>query len=444
MKTSMYKGIVVKVTAEAIVLLCEGGQFKNVPREENEIPKIGQTYTYIEKQNRGFTHFTKYLTLASGLFIAIFAYLLLTLMKPEEAYMFAVDINPSIEIFTDEQLNVVDIHYLNEDGKIVTNAIQYENESIHAVIEKIIDISVKKKYLATDKEGMVSLTVIPLKKERPLNNNDIRSSVEKALKLNAISANVSINNGSKKLLEEAHKKNLSINKYQLYKELKKNNIHLNLNELKEKSIRVILNETKYLIQNTQVKEEKKSSNDIIDVASKETEDEHIKEKQAQRQESPEVTNSEKKKPNEPLQKDNKKTENSKINEFSDDKNDDDKEKQKELEKQKKEQEKEEREKQEELEKQRKEQEKAEKEKEKEERKKQEELEKQKKEQEKAEKEREKEERKKQEELEKQKKEQEKAEKEREKEEREKQEELEKQEKEDREQHDDDDDDDDDD
>ena len=391
MKTNTYKGIVVKVTADVIVLLCDGGQFKNVPRGKNEVPKIGQAYTYIEKQNRRFPNLTKYLTLASGLFIAIFGYLILTHMKPDEAYLFAVDINPSIEIYTDEQLNVVDIHYLNEDGKILINELKYKNEHVNIVVDKVIDIAVKKKYLTKNEEGIVALTVVPLKKERHINNIEIRANVEQALKTNDITADISISNGNKKLLEKAHEKKLSINKYQLYKDLKKNNIHINLDELKEKPMRVVMNETGYLLgqkqQQKQVNKENDNGNldNNTEVLPEKKEKEHsiedglIEGQKSYKNEKSENINAEKEQINELKNPENSKSTDStkKEHNFTDD--DDDREKElAELEQKK-------------LEEKKKEQEKAEKEQEKAEQEKQEKLEKKKKAQDKAEKEREKEE-----------------------------------------------------
>lgn len=81
-------------------------------------------------------------------------------MKQEEAYLFAVDINPSIEIYTDEQFHMIDLHYLNEDGKTVIDALNRKKVHIDDVMDEVINIAVEKKYLTKNKAGLVALTIV--------------------------------------------------------------------------------------------------------------------------------------------------------------------------------------------------------------------------------------------------------------------------------------------
>lgn len=62
-KQKIYKGIVMEVTRDSIVLLCEEGKFKNVPRPFSKVPKIGDTFTYQEKVQLSFIKL-KYLSIA--------------------------------------------------------------------------------------------------------------------------------------------------------------------------------------------------------------------------------------------------------------------------------------------------------------------------------------------------------------------------------------------
>jgi hypothetical protein len=245
MESKMYNGIVVKVTSEYIVILCKDGKFKNVPRAKNEIPKIGQSFTYTEKQSYFFKG-AKYLSLVSVVLLAIIGYYIGSLMKADESYLFAVDINPSIEIYTDEHLRVTNIHFLNEDGKVVVDSLRGKKENIHVILDALIHIAVEKNYLKKNEEGMVSLTVVPLKSNSKPIDKEIKETVEQSLKTNSITTVVSVKNGSKKLLNEARNVNLSINKYQIYKESKEKGINISLDELREKSIAFILNEVHHL------------------------------------------------------------------------------------------------------------------------------------------------------------------------------------------------------
>lgn len=128
-KNNTYKGIVIKVTSDHIVLMCDGGMFKNVPRNKTDIPELGQRYEYKEK--RRWTGFSglHYLAMASILFLSVIGYTLFS-SSVEEVYVVSVDINPSVEIYADENFSILSIHGLNKDGQKIIENIDHKRKKI--------------------------------------------------------------------------------------------------------------------------------------------------------------------------------------------------------------------------------------------------------------------------------------------------------------------------
>ncbi|MCT2536642.1 hypothetical protein NC661_06305 [Aquibacillus koreensis] len=240
MKSTIYNGIVVKVTEESIIILCEGGMFKNVPRPTDEVPKIGDTYTYVEKKGYSFRG-AKYITLASVICLAIITYYVSSLFTNEEdAYLFAMDINPSLEIYTDDDFRVTHMEFLNEDGRTVIDTLSKEKRHIDEVLDDIIQISVEKRYLNQTKKGLVALTVVPLKEPSNFETEKVKRSVEKSVLNRSISADVSVKSGTKDLVQQSHNENLSINKYSMYKELEEKQVDVTVEEVRDHSMGSVL------------------------------------------------------------------------------------------------------------------------------------------------------------------------------------------------------------
>jgi hypothetical protein len=235
MKTKAYRGIVIKVTPEYIVLMCERGTFKNVPRTSSEMPKIGESYLYKKREWSSFSGI-HYLSMVSVLFLFIIGYVVFSSSQVEEAYVLAIDINPSIEIYADEDLSVIRIKGLNEEGQEIIDAIDPVKRNINQLMTEIVNQSVQQNYLKQTEKGMVSISIVPLKEKVETMDIDIHKIVKTSLQLHSVDAEVLVKLVKKQDLEKAKELNLSINKFQLYEELKAEGIYLPVELFHEQSV----------------------------------------------------------------------------------------------------------------------------------------------------------------------------------------------------------------
>lgn len=218
-KQKTYKGIVMEVTRDSIVLLCEEGTFKNIPRPSSDVPKIGDPFTYTEKARRRIPRL-KYVSIAVIVLLVITSLSVLIPSQSKSAYVLAVDINPSLELYADKHLNVTEIKALNEDGEKIANAIEIKNKNLYNVLEEVLEQSIQQEYLQHLEQGNVTITVVPKTKQKESIEKAIEDVVAASLESHTVEADVSVKTGKSSVLEEAHKLNLSVNKYELYNELK--------------------------------------------------------------------------------------------------------------------------------------------------------------------------------------------------------------------------------
>ena len=260
MRTKNIDGIVIKVTKNNIVLLCENGRFKNVPLTlTDQIPMLGQHFSYAEKRQLNL-NLIKYLSIASVLILTILAFTFIPLGDKDSAYIVAMDINPSIEIRLDKNLLVQEISGLNSDGKDLIEYMQVSNQHLFEVTEIVIKAAKEKGYFQSE-EALVSITVISLNEDLKPLELDIEEGLNQSFKDNSINSALTVSLGSKELYQEARELNVSVNKIILYKELYAQGVVQSPQDVREKTI-LQLREMRKIIDGLQNKDEDNENSNL--------------------------------------------------------------------------------------------------------------------------------------------------------------------------------------
>ncbi|WP_078544017.1 anti-sigma-I factor RsgI family protein [Litchfieldia alkalitelluris] len=237
MKVKKYKGIVLKVTDKHIVLMCEDGVFRNVPLKKS-VPKIGEKFECKQKEWIGFSN-TRYLSIASLLFIVLVSSFFFININKKDAYILAIDINPSIELYADKDLKVSKVVALNSDGQKVIEGLSIENKSTNELITEILEQTVKQNYLTRANKGVVAITTVSLGNLKDTEVPDVQQIVGKALNSTGISADIITHSTDEKTLKLARNHHMSVTKYLLYTDLESKGIKVKMEDIKEQSIQQI-------------------------------------------------------------------------------------------------------------------------------------------------------------------------------------------------------------
>lgn len=256
---NMHKdGIVVKVTKQYIVLLCNDGTFQNVKRTKGQIPLIGEKIILKQKKN---THYYSYL----GAMAAIACAVLFMISSPvifhkkdtPTAYVVAIDINPSVEVQVNKDLYAIGLTALNQDGEKIIKAIEYRGKGLDETIDSIISQSIIYDFLGKNSTGLIATSIIPINMNENIDKDKIKSTIDKSLAKNKVHAEVQVSVDKKETMEAAHALGLTVNKYKLYKSLLEDGLSISAEEAKKYSVNDLLK-----LVNTHPKTTEKS-NDIL-------------------------------------------------------------------------------------------------------------------------------------------------------------------------------------
>ncbi|MGO1058020.1 anti-sigma-I factor RsgI family protein [Planococcus sp. FY231025] len=150
----MQKGICVKKNNSRSIFLLEDGRFlEGKPVNATEVGEEG----YFEPASRGFAmHWAKLVAPAVAL-AAVLMLLFSTMMPSEEAYAYIqLEANPGIELGIDEDIEVISVRHLNNDGKRMIEKLgDWEGESLDEILARSIDLAAG----STTEE--VTITTVP-------------------------------------------------------------------------------------------------------------------------------------------------------------------------------------------------------------------------------------------------------------------------------------------
>ncbi|MBP3953055.1 anti-sigma factor domain-containing protein [Bacillus suaedae] len=230
------EGVIIKVTDNQCVVLSDDGTFQNVPLENNEYPLIGERITYQKKTTSSFPF--KMMVLVASLFVTSLLTYSLFYNNHEPHYVAVIDINPSIEIFLDQDYRVLDVVPLNSDASKLMESIETEDSDLYTMVANIVTNSIAKGYLKEDENGILNASIIDLKNESEQPSVEhLSETINEQLLSNNISADVQVFSEGKDFYDQANSEDVSVNKYRMFQILKSKGIAEELVQVQGKSVK---------------------------------------------------------------------------------------------------------------------------------------------------------------------------------------------------------------
>ncbi|MBT2605419.1 anti-sigma factor domain-containing protein [Bacillus sp. ISL-53] len=277
----MKKGVILSVNKRFVTLLTPEGEFLKTKRQEREY-EVGEEINFSPaKQNftLAFSNIhssfkkTAVLTIAST-FLILFSILPSYFSGPVSAYM-TIDVNPSIELELDDDLEVLKLTGLNEDGKLVIGQLKdWKGKDIKAVTNRIVETTKQLGYLKGNKQIVVSTTL--MKKNKELGKNLKEEIKEISEQDNVSKTKMKVIQATKSDRKQAREQGISTGKY-LEKKLNedKDKIKVNKREpapapVKKVDENVVIPKEKGVMLSAENKSdgEKKKENNEIEIKQK--------------------------------------------------------------------------------------------------------------------------------------------------------------------------------
>ncbi|MFC9596599.1 anti-sigma factor domain-containing protein [Peribacillus butanolivorans] len=252
----MKKGVILSINKRFVTLLTPEGEFLKTKRQERTY-EVGEEITFSPFKPKVTLSFSSFhlsfkkkavLSVAAALLI-LFSILPSYSSEHVSAYM-TIDVNPSIELEMNDQLEVLKLTGLNEDGKLVIDKLtNWKGKEIKTVTNRIVETTKQLGYLKGNKQIVVSTTL--LDKDKKL-DKDLKEEIKEISEQGNVSqTKMKVIQATKTDRKQARKQGISTGKY----------VEKKLNEDKEK-VKVNTREPatdKNVEGNTETLEEKRES-----------------------------------------------------------------------------------------------------------------------------------------------------------------------------------------
>ncbi|MET3317066.1 UNVERIFIED_ORG: hypothetical protein ABIC97_000150 [Peribacillus simplex] len=252
----MKKGVILSINKRFVTLLTPEGEFLKTKRQERTY-EVGEEITFSPFKPKVTLTFSSFhlsfkkkavLSVAAALLI-LFSVLPSYSSEHVSAYM-TIDVNPSIELELNDQLEVLKLTGLNEDGKLVIDKLtNWKGKEVKTVTNRIVETTKKLGYLKGNKQIVVSTTL--LDKDKKLDKNLKEEIKEISEQGNVSQKKMKVIQATKTDRKQARKQGISTGKY----------VEKKLNEDKDK-VKVNIREPatdKNVEGNTETLEEKRES-----------------------------------------------------------------------------------------------------------------------------------------------------------------------------------------
>jgi hypothetical protein len=168
----MSKGLIMEVKEQDVIVLTPEGEFRSIGKQHAIWQQVGDEIDvpaqyevpFIKKKGMRIPSFVAIAASILLLFVSTFSFL--NLGEAEEIGYVHVDINPSIKLGINNDLEVVRVDALNEDGKKLIDALgDWSSKSVDEFTTEVIDLAEQKGFLQVNHDVLLSSSFVDLESE---------------------------------------------------------------------------------------------------------------------------------------------------------------------------------------------------------------------------------------------------------------------------------------
>lgn len=236
------KGLVVEIAGKYMVVADENGYFKKIKYEDG--CTIGQEIDLLPASNLRYFPVMQRISAVAAVIVVAVGLGLYSYYSPY-SYV-SIDINPSVEIVLNRFEKVLDVQPLNEDGEnIIKDSQEFMHKKVDDVLSKLIDEAHQQNYLKNDQENEVFITVSASKAQVAQEvSREVKEYAIAGLASSQVKANVSTESVTMEKRVLAKKDNISVGKFMLLEQLQKTSPNAGIEQVKDKSVKDIMENIK--------------------------------------------------------------------------------------------------------------------------------------------------------------------------------------------------------
>ena len=248
----MREGIILEITEQTATIITPDGDFLAIPAKLNW--QLGDKVRFTEltekkaRQSKKLFKKRPFLLDMKKTAITLVASLLLLLLPlsltSEASTVITLDINPSVELKL-QGSEVVKAKALNPDGEILLAEMQLTkkiNQSLENFTSILIDKALELGFLNLEDENIIMIGILDNKDN--FQSTEYEKILQEKLADTSLSAELLVLTATKEEKKAADQKDISLGKYLLQKEQEKAGIILSDQQLKEESVKELIEEIK--------------------------------------------------------------------------------------------------------------------------------------------------------------------------------------------------------
>ncbi len=234
------RGLVTSIKDGHCIVVNPDGGYEKIPLPSREV-QVGEEVFY--NRVRIPAEIKSVLVAASFLLFFLTSVLLYQGSVNRVAAYITMDINPSLEISVDSKSLVIDVTCLNEEATRLVKPGEYKGKSLDYTIAAIIDKSVEQKFLKPGEENLIVTTISPVDdKAEPVDGKALGRLVEQSATARECPVQVRVYTASGEIRKKAKNTGISSGRYLIYKEMKKQDPSVKIDDVKKDSIKKLLEE----------------------------------------------------------------------------------------------------------------------------------------------------------------------------------------------------------
>lgn len=228
------RGLIVKIKGSHCIVVTADGIYKEIPLPTTPV-RVGSEIYFNERTWR---HLIRPVALAASIIVLLFSLALLrSVVTPQPAAFVSLDINPSIELAVNQNLQVIATESYNPDGAKLLENVRLKGINLNQAVRTLVNEATRKHYLSPDREGMIVATIAQSLAEKIINNEALNNELAGATKINNVKARILVYEVDETLRQSAREQGLTAGKYLVFRQAQAAGIKVRAGDIKTKSIR---------------------------------------------------------------------------------------------------------------------------------------------------------------------------------------------------------------
>ncbi|MEJ8554651.1 anti-sigma factor domain-containing protein [Tepidibacter sp. Z1-5] len=260
----IYKGCIIKIEGDFAIVLSDDMQYIKVIKKDGM--NIGNHIIFVKDDiySENKINYKKISILAAVVFILFMSINIFNIKNNKNmiaAAVVSLDINPSIEFELNKKGIVIKVNEINEEANEIIDK-DVVGKKVEDALYITINNAKEKSYISSQKNSVLISDVIL----DSTVNDTLNIEKDLQLKLNNDKNDNYINivylKSNKNNMKNAHKNNMSIGKYEVFKEIKKHNINVSMYEVKNMKVHQIFDKSGQIYNDVIKSEEEDNSIEV--------------------------------------------------------------------------------------------------------------------------------------------------------------------------------------